>query len=301
MDTRTLLVLPLLAGLAAPAGAAPLRSQQGPYELQVLCEGVPLRTYDHAGETYVLGHHGDRYTLRVWNHSGRRVEVVATVDGRDVIDGRPGDYVRKRGYVVPAYGYVDIEGWRLSAGQVAAFRFSSVDRSYAARTGSAREVGVIGVAVFPERLPSRPLYLPRPWSSRSETAPARDGSASDVRAQAPSPKNAAPSPPPASEPGRDAKTEGALSRLERFRPGLGTAFGEAMDSAAYQVEFHRQHPSRPEAILGVRYNDREGLLAMGVPLDGPGEPDEAWMRRTADPFPFVSRRYATPPPGWEYR
>src|SRR5439155_19145072 len=104
------------------------------------------------GGTYVLGQLGQRYTLRVVNHSGRRIEAVLSVDGRDVVDGRPADLRSKRGYLVPAWGEIDIDGWRLSNAQAAAFRFSTVADSYAGRTGSAREVGVIGAAIFPERV-----------------------------------------------------------------------------------------------------------------------------------------------------
>ena len=144
-------------------GARPLRDRAGGYELTVLVDGVPARTYMHDGETYVLGQLGSHYTLRVSNHTGRRIEAVVSVDGRDAIDGKPADWRSKRGYLVPAWGSVDIEGWRISHAQAAAFRFSSVPDSYAARTGSARDVGVIGVAVFPERyLPPRVYRVPPP-------------------------------------------------------------------------------------------------------------------------------------------
>src|SRR5262249_20644253 len=88
---------------------------------------------------------------------------VVTVDGRDVIDGRAGDYRGKRGYLVPAWGSVDIDGWRVSQREAAAFRFSSVADSYAARTGGGREGGVVGVATFPEPIVPRPrpVYVPR--------------------------------------------------------------------------------------------------------------------------------------------
>src|SRR6185369_10723862 len=101
-------------------------------------------------------------TLRILNHTGRRVEAVTSVDGRDAIDGKTADVRSKRGYLVPAWGAVEIDGWRLSRAEVAAFRFSAVADSYADRTGSARDVGVIGVAIFPERYvaPPRPLYVP---------------------------------------------------------------------------------------------------------------------------------------------
>ena len=57
----------------------------------------------------------------------------------------------KRGYVIAPYGEVTIDGFRTSLDQVATFRFSSVRDSYAGRKGQDRNVGVIGVAFFPER------------------------------------------------------------------------------------------------------------------------------------------------------
>ncbi len=72
-----------------------------------------------------------------------------------MIDGRRAS-LTKRGYVLAPYGRVLIRGFRTSRLAVAAFRFGSVANSYAARTGDARNVGVVGVAVFSE-LP-RPAY-----------------------------------------------------------------------------------------------------------------------------------------------
>ena len=86
----------------------------------------------------------------------------------------------------------------------------------------------------------------------------------------------------------------------RGRSGLGTEFGEAVSSPTYEVEFVRANPSRPAVILGLRYNDRDGLIAMGIDVDGPDYAywREQELRRTADPFPAADRRYAAPPPGW---
>ena len=113
--------------------------------------GAGLRAAEQCGETYVLGRLGQRYALRITNESPRRIEVVASVDGRDVLDGETADYRSDRGYVIAPWGSVTIDGWRLSQGEAAAFRFARVADSYAARTGSARDVGVIGVAFFGER------------------------------------------------------------------------------------------------------------------------------------------------------
>lgn len=299
---------------AHPRAGQSLTAAAGPWEVQVLVDGVPTETFGWQGGTYVLGRQGERYTVRVLNHGGRRIEAVVSIDGRDVVDGKPADF-QKRGYLVPAWGSVDIDGWRLSESQAAAFRFSSVGASYAARTGSARDVGVVGVAIFPERvLPPKPVlraYPPR--------LPYRDG-ASDDRAPAASSaparadksdalaESAAPAPAPANnasglraesaaEPrGGSGANEG---RAKAARPGLGTAFGETVASEIQEVTFTRASQA-PAALLGMRYNDREGLLAMGIDVDHAGPcpvASELDLRQSASPFPG-ERRYAQPPAGW---
>ncbi|HKQ70746.1 MAG TPA: hypothetical protein VJT73_15475 [Polyangiaceae bacterium] len=109
--------------------------------------GRPLPAFFADGRTYAIGEAGQRYTLVVSNSTGMRIEAVATVDGLDVIDGKSGS-VGKRGYIVPSGGNVEIDGFRQTNDHVAAFRFGSVRDSYAARTDSDRNVGVIGVALF---------------------------------------------------------------------------------------------------------------------------------------------------------
>jgi hypothetical protein len=103
-----------------------------------------------AGRTYVAGKAGDRYSLVIRNQTGGRFELVASVDGLDVIDGRPAS-LSKRGYILEPHGSVVIDGFRRSDRAVAAFRFGSVRDSYAARTTGDRNVGVIGFAFYAER------------------------------------------------------------------------------------------------------------------------------------------------------
>jgi hypothetical protein len=112
--------------------------------------GEPLRAAQVGGRKVAVGRDGDRYVIRVENHSPVRVEAVATVDGLDVIDGDDGD-PSKRGYVVAPYDSLEIEGFRESEGNVRAFRFGATDDSYASRRGKGRNVGVIGVALFEEQ------------------------------------------------------------------------------------------------------------------------------------------------------
>ncbi len=129
---------------------APARIR-APYDVQIMREnGETLPTYGLKDRYYVQGNANERYIIRITNPTSQRIEAVVSVDGLDVIDGENGD-LRKRGYVVPAYGETRIEGFRTSQADVATFRFSSVSGSYAGQKGKARNVGVIAVALFEER------------------------------------------------------------------------------------------------------------------------------------------------------
>jgi hypothetical protein len=256
----------------------------------------PLPTYAQGGRRFVLGDMGERYRLRIVNPTAGRLEAVVSVDGLDAIDGKPAN-VGKRGYIVPAYGDVTIDGWRTSLDTVAAFRFSSVRESYAARTRHARNVGVIGVAFFRERQVAPP---PEPRMARNEgRAEGRPGGV-----PAPSARTApAPAAPPAEAPvddgeqsasgprdGAAARSRGANKSDER--PGLGTEFGEEHDSRVTEVPFHRV-AARPDAVYEVRYDDAAGLAARGIRV-WRGERDEENARRD-QAQPFSEARFAQPP------
>ena len=279
-----------------------------PYSLEILDEGGnSLPTFEQAGRTYVLGTLGQRYLVRIANQTGQRIEVVASVDGRDVIDGQPARW-DKRGYVVDPYGRVTIDGYRLSQESVAAFRFSSVPRSYSAQMGSARDVGVIGVAVFVER----PQIIPMPHPFRRAPSPeAREPSADNGAREgveggvpggevggkvdsAPESKDSQELPPNESR-SSDLSARGALPRQ---RPGLGTEFAEEHLSHVIPVHFVRASYT-PATILSLHYNDRAGLLAVGIDVDGRGwyGGQDTALRETAEPF-RRNASFSQPPPVW---
>ncbi len=123
----------------------------GTVEFSVLnARGRPLQlTPTSGGDLRLQGRSGDLYRLAFANQGRRTVEVVTTVDGLDVLNGRPGT-IANRGYVVRPGDMLVIEGFRKSEDEVAAFRFSAPDDAYAANTpqGDPRNIGVIGVALF---------------------------------------------------------------------------------------------------------------------------------------------------------
>lgn len=119
----------------------------------------------------VIGRAGQRYELRFKNNTDTRLEIVASVDGLDVLDGKPAA-ITKRGYLVEPGSGITIDGWRTSLNSVAAFRFGSVENSYAGKKyGDSRNVGVIGIAVFYEAGARPRPYLEHEINRRKKADP----------------------------------------------------------------------------------------------------------------------------------
>ncbi len=112
--------------------------------------GRTLEGYTAGGRALVIGNDGGRYKIVVRNGTTARFEIVASVDGLDVIDGQPAD-PNRRGYIVDPHDVLVIDGFRTSDDAVAAFRFGAVADSYAAQTSGDRNVGIVGLAIFSER------------------------------------------------------------------------------------------------------------------------------------------------------
>jgi len=159
---RSMLGVALAASLAAAMFVADSQAQgilpqtQASIEIVDRTEGRVLPMYWHQGRRYVVGKPGNEYTIRVRNGGSGRVLAVMSVDGVNVITGDTAS-PQQSGYVLAPYESADIAGWRKSMARTAAFYFTALPDSYAARTGRPDNVGVIGVAVFRER--ARPIAL----------------------------------------------------------------------------------------------------------------------------------------------
>ncbi len=130
-----------------------------------------LPAYRSGGELFVRGKAGSSYSLVVKNACRSRVEVVLSVDGLDVIDGKPASF-RKRGYIIGPGETLEVKGWRTGWDSVARFEFSSVADSYANRRhGETRNVGVIGVAVFGEKGVDPWKWMPGEVRTRQTASP----------------------------------------------------------------------------------------------------------------------------------
>lgn len=164
------LTLPALAALTALLGLAHLPAQAIGRLADVTIvdrdTGATLPVHYARGEYWVAGRPGARYAITVRNRLGERVLAVPSVDGVNVLSGETAAW-DQRGYVFSPYERYQITGWRKSDSQVAAFEFSHIANSYAARTGRPAHVGVIGVALFREQPPvpqPAPAITPEPYS-----------------------------------------------------------------------------------------------------------------------------------------
>lgn len=213
-----------------------------------------LPIYRHRGRLYVAGEPGHSYELRVENRGARRLLAVASIDGVNVISGETATPAQS-GYVLDAYGAVRIDGWRKSLDDVAIFYFTALPDSYAARTGRPDDVGVIGVALFPERRPPR-----RWWGDGDEAAPlARDQAGTGAAA---------------------AEAPAAKAESRAAEPRLGTGHGHREWSSAELTEFERASDT-PAEIVTIWYDSYRNLARQGV------VPRERahWPRHRPDPFP----------------
>jgi len=219
----------LLAALLLVAGCIPLAGAASLAEVQVIdrTTGQTLETWRHRGRLYVAGTPGNRYAVSLRNRSDGRVLTVISVDGVNAISGETAN-ASQSGYVLAPGQAAEIAGWRKNMDEVAAFYFTRISDSYAARSERPQNVGVIGVAVFNE-------YVPPPPASAQIGAQEKAEASADNAARA--------------APAAEAK--------------LGTGHGERIAARAGTTEFRRLS-AQPNEVITIYYDSRANLVARGI-------------------------------------
>lgn len=287
--------------------------------VQVIVEdnrGQHLDAYLHEGRLHVAGQEGVQYKIRVRNMTGKRVKVVSTVDGRDVLTGEKGGFTNAGGYVIDPHSYVLIDGFRQTDNTAAAFRFSSQKESYSGKKGTPENVGVIGVAAF------REYERPRPKITRDRglllsSAPRRRHARGSGQGGA---EEYSSGPIPVTHDASEVHGGEAASAGEEHERGittststrslgfmgdemlmererepsspLGTKYGETVQSRVDRVSF-RQVSGSPDQVITIHYDSLENLEARGIV--------ETVVQESHHPDPFpdepaVEPGYAQPPP-----
>jgi hypothetical protein len=277
---RLVLAAAAAAGLCGCSATTPVSAAAGQLVAVQIIDRErqhALPEYRHRGTSWVAGRPGERYAVRLSNRSGARVLAVLSVDGVNAVSGESAA-TSQTGYVLAPWQSADITGWRKSDAEAAAFYFTALPDSYAARTGRPHNVGVIGVAAFRERvLPPRPVpFEPQPYSggrrdgamrqegeSRANDSGGADGGQAQGAAAAPAP----------------ARERDAMARSSNDK--LGTGHGEREYAPVSRTAFERA-TSQPAQVVQVRYDSHANLVAAGVIAAPP-------QRSAPDPFPgFVA-------------
>jgi hypothetical protein len=222
------LIIVFLTGITTIASAGQLAS------LSIINQttGERLQIWRHRGNNYVAGNPGDRYAVEVRNKTGGRILSVISIDGINVLNGVTAS-TGQSGYVLNAQESFEVKGWRKNMDEVAAFYFTRLSDSYAARTARPDNVGVIGIAVFQEYV--EPVAVEDQSANRMAQAPM-------VSSRARSAESAA-----------DAKLDSKL----------GTGHGERMTSVVHTTEFRRAG-TQPGEIISIQYDTYAHLVARGV-------------------------------------
>jgi len=248
--------------------------------------GATLNPLTRDGKLYVVGIPGHRYSVHMSNRTGERVMAVLSVDGVNAVSGETAN-PEQTGYVLAPYQSTEINGWRKSVAEVAQFNFTALNDSYAARTGRANNVGVIGVAVFREK--QKPVWhedkiaAAEPEKSRDQRLESAEVSGSRTRradAESATADTAAASPPASNVAGAAKVTsspapmqpaaDGRLAqRAEKREESLGTGHGARESSYVSYTNFERAG-SQPNEVVSIWYDSYRNLVARGViPLPKP--------------------------------
>ena len=166
--------------------------------------------------------------------------------------------VEKRGYILRAYGIIDIKGWRRTDDDVAAFEFTKTGQSYSAKVEKGTDnVGVIGVAVFDEKVVrhqwthwTMPMFNDcintngpiatsgTLYRSRSSDSVMHSNYAST-----------------------NSVSKGAQSKSPDFN--VGTGYGKETSMKVTKVSFVRESLT-PDYMVSCRYASRDRLIKWGV-------------------------------------
>jgi hypothetical protein len=220
--TKKFLMLLLMLALAAPASAV----QKGRYSIDILVNGRPLEEYAARGTTYIEALEGREYSIRLRNHTGRRIAVALAVDGLNTIDAKATTASDASKWIIGPYGTITIEGWQTGPDTARRFFFTTEENSYGAWLGKTRNLGVITAAVFREKRPP----AERVW--REER------------------KKAAPS--------RCAEGESLGLSDDMAATGIGRETGHSVRRIEFEAE------RNPAAVMRIRYEYHDALVRLGV-------------------------------------
>ncbi len=233
-----------------------------------------LPIWIHNGDYFIEGIPGRRYTIDVENTRliGRR-EFVVSVDGIDIHDGEDASET-KSGLVVGASQHWSFEGFRTSTEKVAVFRFSTPGDSYASLTGRPKNIGVIGIAAYNEKVEyPKPNFAPRVPKNPIHHYDFEKSSSNIMY-------------------NLNATSRELSHSPMRSSQSIGTEYGEEHYSAVGSTTFIRENLFANTKIV-IRYETAAVLERMGIPIHA-----SSYVAPSMEPnpFPATPQKFVPPPP-----
>jgi hypothetical protein len=249
-------------------------------DVEILVGGDTAPLYLRPGawdRHYFEAFKGRNYALSVRNNTGRRVAVLISVDGLNVVNGERSSLSgHEPMYVLDPWERTVIQGWRTSLRDVRRFVFVDEHRSYAERTGQSNgDLGWIRVLSFREQ--ERRGRGPAIKDSRDRDDVPFGGRANEGEDEGVAP---APGEMRAQKPNATDKTYGYAPESSP-----GTGWGEQRHDPVRRTHFVPAGGATDRLVF--RYEYASGLRALGIiPSRG-----RVWDRERGQ-FGFAK------PPGW---
>ncbi|MBI1798970.1 MAG: hypothetical protein HYR73_04730 [Candidatus Eisenbacteria bacterium] len=220
---------------------------------------------------------GGHYAVELRNRTDRRIGVLMSVDGLNVVSGTRSNLGSGESmYVLGPYDHIVIRGWRTSLSEVRQFVFVDEQQSYAERTGQANgDMGWIRVLAFEEQRPlawgrgllnyyggpsSAPVPQRADQPSTREDGEEKAPQASDGRAPREGGADASRKSVARNEAQGKARDEAAARPERESFPGTG--WGGRREDHAVRTDFIAASTASDQLIL--RYEYESGLRALGI-------------------------------------
>lgn len=283
--------------------------------MHVQVNGRACKEYTHKGMSFIEARHGTNYTVKIKNDNPYRVMAVLSVDGLDVVTGKPAEETNT-GYIIDAYSSLDIKGYRISDDNSASFIFTSKGKSYVQQAKSnATNAGVIGLRTYKEKVPyyytgwltTTPTYTTIPLtytigSNSFGNITTTGGTAattvsgtttaayncSNYYSSTTTPLSSAPKASSGILRSMDVSSD-TSKPLSHKQFDTGTGWGSKLEDKVTRVSFEKGDML---VEMSMYYASKEALLEMGVDLQNtPKIAKEPVM-------PKAFGNYCTPPKGW---
>jgi hypothetical protein len=281
-------------------------------KMEIIIDRDSVPTYSHKGKTYIEAVKGKEYSIRISNPLGERVGVALSVDGLNTIDAKQTKAAKAAKWILDPYESIVISGWQVSDRQARQFFFTSEDQSYGAKLGKTENFGLISATFFKERRPQvirrqnpyppnfsypSPYPYPGPFGGGIGGGIGMGGGGMGGMGGgmgggfggggsvgvAPGAMPGTPSVASGSQkhgisqPGTDTNSS-KISKPEYAATGMGNRQDHEVESVHMNLE------DKSFATINLRYEFRDALVKLKIPLDRPIEKDPLLRREKARGF-----------------